>query len=112
MAKNYVQAGNTIAIHNTTQHRIKSGQLVFVGKVATVALTDIAIKSVGDGITEGVFLLNKKAGITLKAGTVALVKNNEVVEAEGMPAGMVWQDVEASDSTIAVKLNVGMPKHE
>ncbi|MBG5950307.1 DUF2190 family protein [Proteus sp. G2639] len=112
MAKNYVQAGNTIAIHNTTQHVIKSGQLVFVGKIATVALTDIAIKSVGDGITEGVFLLNKKTGITLKAGSVALIKNNEVVDAEGMPAGMVWQDVEVSDSTIAVKLNVGIPKHE
>lgn len=112
MAKNYVQQGGTIALVNSTKEIIKSGQLVHVGAIACVAITDIQPNETGDGFAEGVFLLNKKVGITLKAGTVALVKNNEVVETEGMPAGMVWQDVEASDSAIAVKLNVAMPKQE
>lgn len=74
MAKNYVQQGGTIAIANNTKEIIKSGQLVHVGAVACVAITDIQPNETGDGFAEGVFLLNKKTGIALKAGEWPLLK--------------------------------------
>ncbi|ELX6092031.1 DUF2190 family protein, partial [Salmonella enterica] len=48
MAKNFVQAGATLAI--TATAAVKSGDLVQVGDVFTVAVTDIAAGATGDGI--------------------------------------------------------------
>ncbi len=109
MAKNYVQQGGTIAIANNTKEIIKSGQLVHVGVVACVAITDIQPNETGDGFAEGVFLLNKKTGIALKAGGVASVKDNIVVDTDGTPAGVVWDDADASSENVTVKLNVFVP---
>ena len=108
MAKNYVQQGGTIAIANTKEI-IKSGQLVHVGAVACVAITDIQPNETGDGFAEGVFLLNKKTGIALKAGVVASVKDNIVVDTGGTPAGVVWDDADASSEHVTIKLNVFAP---
>ncbi|QPB79221.1 DUF2190 family protein [Proteus sp. GOKU] len=109
MAKNYVQQGGTIAVINSTKEIIKSGQLVHVGTIACVAITDIHPSEKGDGFSEGVFLLNKKAGIALKAGTTASVKDNIVVDTGGTPAGVVWDDADASSENVTVKLNVFAP---
>lgn len=109
MAKNYVQQGGTIAVINSTKEIIKSGQLVHVGAVACVAITDIQPSGTGDGFAEGVFLLNKKAGIALKAGATASVKDNVVVDTGGTPAGVVWDDADASSESVTVKLNVFAP---
>ncbi|WOO51285.1 DUF2190 family protein [Hafnia alvei] len=109
MAKNYVQQGGTIAVINSTKEIIKSGQLVHVGTIACVAITDIQPSEKGDGFSEGVFLLNKKAGIALKAGTTASVKDNIVVDTGGTPAGVVWDDADASSENVTVKLNVFAP---
>ncbi|OAT46099.1 phage protein [Proteus hauseri ATCC 700826] len=109
MAKNYVQQGGTIALVNSTKEIIKSGQLVHVGAIAGVAITDIQPSEKGDGFSEGVFLLNKKAGIALKAGATALVKDNVVVDTGGTPAGVVWDDADASSENVTVKLNVFAP---
>lgn len=109
MAKNYVQQGGTITIVNSTKEVIKSGQLVHVGVIACVAITDIQPNGTGEGFAEGVFLLNKKAGVALKAGTVASVKDNVVVDAGGTPAGVVWDEADASSESVTVKLNVFVP---
>ena len=109
MAKNYVQQGGTIALVNSTKEIIKSGQLVHVGAIACVAITDIQPSEKGDGFSEGVFLLNKKAGIALKAGATASVKDNVVVDTGGTPAGVVWDDADASSENVTVKLNVFVP---
>lgn len=53
MAKNYVQAGTTLAI--TATAAVKSGDLVQAGDVFVVAVTDIAAGATGDGIAHGVF---------------------------------------------------------
>ncbi|WP_141031161.1 capsid cement protein, partial [Salmonella enterica] len=55
MAKNYVQAGTTLAI--TATAAVKSGDLVQAGDVFVVAVTDIAAGATGDGIAHGVFLV-------------------------------------------------------
>ncbi|MBI6513165.1 Uncharacterized conserved protein [Proteus vulgaris] len=109
MAKNYVQQGGTIALVNSTKEIIKSGQLVHVGAIACVAITDIQPSEKGDGFVEGVFLLNKKSGIALKAGATASVKDNVVVDTGGTPAGIVWDDADASSENVTVKLNVFVP---
>lgn len=51
MAKNYVEDGKTIEIVATTS--LKSGDLVQVGDMFAVAVTDIAAGSAGTGIAEG-----------------------------------------------------------
>ncbi|CAM3939606.1 capsid cement protein [Xenorhabdus thuongxuanensis] len=108
MAKNYLQQGSTIAITNTTKDPILSGQVVLVGALAAVAITDIAPNETGDGFAAGVFLLNKKAGMALKAGQPAAVKDT-IVSETGATIGVVWADAETTDETVAVKLNVHIP---
>ncbi len=55
MAKNFVEEGKTVAI--VASAAISSGDLVQVGDVFAVALTDIPQGETGDGLTEGVFML-------------------------------------------------------
>ncbi|SRA37660.1 prophage protein [Escherichia coli] len=52
MAKNFVEEGKTVAI--VASAAISSGDLVQVGDVFAVALTDIPQGETGDGMTEGV----------------------------------------------------------
>lgn len=66
MAKNYVQAGTTLAI--TATAAVKSGSLVQAGDVFVVAVTDIAAGATGDGIAHGVFLVPKLATDVMAAG--------------------------------------------
>ncbi len=50
MAKNFVEEGKTVAI--VASAAISSGDLVQVGDVFAVALTDIPQGETGDGMTE------------------------------------------------------------
>lgn len=66
MAKNFVEEGKTVAI--VASAAISSGDLVLVGDVFAVALTDIPQGETGDGMTEGVFMLPKLKTDDMKTG--------------------------------------------
>ncbi|HCN6271837.1 TPA: DUF2190 family protein [Escherichia coli] len=66
MAKNFVEEGKTVAI--VASAAISSGDLVQVGDVFAVALTDIPQGETGDGMTEGVFMLPKLKTDDMKTG--------------------------------------------
>lgn len=109
MAKNFVEEGKTVAI--VASAAISSGELVQVGDVFAVALTDIPQGETGDGLTEGVFMLPKlktddmKTGkkVYLKSGKVQLTNSGSdpLVGVEptytnppgrtGTPSGTVWR---------------------
>ncbi|MBB2269815.1 DUF2190 family protein, partial [Escherichia coli] len=69
MAKNFVEEGKTVAI--VASAAISSGDLVQVGDVFAVALTDIPQGETGDVLTEGVFMLPKLKTDDMKTGGFA-----------------------------------------
>ncbi|EJB4016952.1 DUF2190 family protein [Escherichia coli] len=112
MAKNFVEEGKTVAI--VASAAISSGDLVQVGDVFAVALTDIPQGETGDGMTEGVFILPKlktddmktddmKTGkkVYLKSGKVQLTNSGS-----DPLVGVVWADAGTSAEEVPVKLNV------
>ncbi len=105
MAKNYVQDGKTIAI--TAAANIASGDLVVVGDVAAVAITDIAKGETGDGLAEGVFRLPKLAADVIPAGT-AVYLDDGVIQLDGTDAvlvGHAWETAAAGETVVDVKIN-------
>lgn len=76
MAKNFVEEGKTVAI--VASAAISSGDLVQVGDVFAVALTDIPQGETGDGMTEGVFILPKLKTDDMKTGKKVYLKSGKV----------------------------------
>ncbi|ELY4474948.1 DUF2190 family protein [Salmonella enterica] len=106
MAKNYVEDGKTIEIVATTS--LKSGDLVQVGDMFVVAVTDIAAGGAGTGITEGVFSVPKLATEDIAAGKKVYLKGGAVqMDATGgLPyVGVTWAPAGSGDGAIPVKLN-------
>ena len=74
---------------------ISSGDLVQVGDVFAVALTDIPQGETGDGITEGVFMLPKLKTDDMKTGKKVYLKSGKVqlTNSGSDPlVGVVWAD--------------------
>ncbi|HCR3450222.1 TPA: DUF2190 family protein [Citrobacter werkmanii] len=106
MAKNYVQAGTTLAI--TATAAVKSGDLVQAGDVFVVAVTDIAAGATGDGIAHGVFLVPKLATDVMAAGKKVYLKDGKVqLDATGgLPlVGVTWAPAVKGDEIVPVRLN-------
>ncbi|HBB6657648.1 TPA: DUF2190 family protein [Salmonella enterica] len=106
MAKNFVQAGDTLAI--TATAAVKSGELVQVGDVFTVAVTDIAAGATGDGIATGVFLVPKLGSDEMAAGKKVYFRDGSVqLDATGgLPyVGVTWAPAGSGETTVPVKLN-------
>ncbi|EGO4385290.1 DUF2190 family protein, partial [Escherichia coli] len=76
MAKNFVEDGKTVEI--VAGANISSGELVQVGDIFAVALTDIAKGEIGDGMTEGVFMLPKLKTDDMKTGKKVYLKSGKV----------------------------------
>ncbi|EFO8356653.1 DUF2190 family protein [Salmonella enterica] len=106
MAKNYVEDGKTITF--TTAVAVKSGDLVQVGDMFVVAVTDIAAGGAGTGITEGVFSVPKLAAEDIAAGKKVYLKGGAVqMDATGgLPyVGVTWAPAGSGSVAIPVKLN-------
>lgn len=106
MATNFVQAGTTLAIKATAA--IKSGDLVQVGDVFVVAVTDIAAGATGDGIAHGVFRVPKLTNDVMAVGKKVYLKNGKVQldETGGLPlVGVTWAPAEKGDESVPVRLN-------
>lgn len=110
MAKNFVEEGKTVAI--VASAAISSGDLVQVGDVFAVALTDIPQGETGDGLTEGVFMLPKLKTDDMKTGKKVYLKSGKV-QLKGIPLKLVRQRVrvfKASPSgkmTARIRVNRG-----
>jgi predicted RecA/RadA family phage recombinase len=117
MAKNFIEEGKRIVV--TQAAAVSSGDLVIVGALATVALTDVAAGESGAAAVEGVWeLANKAAGVTISQG------DSLYWDADGDPQGgdagtgcitnvaadtyigMAWADAASTDTTVKAKINV------
>lgn len=107
MAKNYQQAGLTIPVTNNTSQVVKSGDVVLLGKLAAVAITDIPAGAIGDGFAEGVFFLPKAANEALTAGQVIFLQAGKASAAGEDVIGVAWEASPAERDSVSVKLNVG-----
>jgi predicted RecA/RadA family phage recombinase len=106
--KNFVQDGKILNYKVTAA--VKSGDVVVVGKLVGVAVTDGAV---GDTIAvaiDGVYKLPKGSG-ALTQGTQAYVNVTEGVTtivstaSSNTFAGYVWTDAASGDTTVEVKLS-------
>ncbi|SQM11101.1 prophage protein [Escherichia coli] len=103
----HYEEGKTVAI--VASAAISSGDLVQVGDVFAVALTDIPQGETGDGITEGVFMLPKLKTDDMKTGKKVYLKSGKVqlTNSGSDPlVGVVWADAGTSAEEVPVKLNV------
>lgn len=103
MAKNFVEEGKTVAI--VASAAISSGDLVQVGDVFAVALTDIPQGETGDGLTEGVFMLPKLKTDDMKTGKKVYLKSGKVqlTNSGSDPlVGVVWADAGTSAEEVPV----------
>lgn len=112
--KNTVSNGNVIEYTNGTGSLIHSGDVVPMGKLCGVAVTDIADGATGAVAVEGIFDVSKKASTdTMSVGDFAYY-NSGVVKAAGSAGVTIGKDVvvgyvvEASSSaqaTVKIKLS-------
>lgn len=108
MTKNYVQDGKTIPVRNFLDKTMKSGELVFVGKVAAMVIADIPPGHTGDGFAEGVFLLPKIKTDRFYAGQIVALAEGNITLAgvNQMPVvGTVWENSLDGQTLAPVKLN-------
>ncbi|EEC0687317.1 DUF2190 family protein [Salmonella enterica subsp. enterica] len=106
MAKNYVEDGKTIELKASAA--VKSGDLVQVGDMFVVAVTDIAAGSAGTGIAEGVFSVPKLTTEDIAAGKKLYLKDGAVQTdaTGGLPyVGVAWAAAANGDEMIPVKIN-------
>lgn len=117
MATNYVQEGKTITYANAGA-AIASGDVVVMGNIIGVALVDIAATTgTGAVAIEGVFEVPKVTAAVIAQGesviydvSAAKFDDNLATPATGDVSGccVAVESKGASDTTIKVKLNVGV----
>ena len=105
MAKNFVQVGENLTL--PVEHDVKSGELVQVGDVIGIALTDA---KTDDGenyyttiATKGVWNLTPdkttKAGGVVAGGVVSAIPKGR---SEAVPVGFALEEVKSSSADIVV----------
>ena len=110
MSKNFVQEGKTIPLTNAGTTEIASGDIVVVGAVVAVAITDIAPGFTGDGFAEGVFLLPKLTADSIAAGVkvyfnAGLIQLPDEDASNAAYAGVAWSAAGAGETVVEVKIN-------
>ncbi|MDO6406261.1 DUF2190 family protein [Pantoea phytobeneficialis] len=109
MAKNFVQNGMTISILNAGAEAIASGDVVLIGNIVAVAITNIAVQDSGDGFTEGVFQLPKASADVFTPGAAVYVSDGTAQASAdgGVYAGIAWEDAASGSTVVNVKINAG-----
>ena len=107
MAKNFVQEGKTIPLVNSGKAEIISGDVVTVGAIVAVAITDIAPGFTGDGFTDGVFILPKLPADNIPAGSAVFIKDGKIQldKTSAVAAGIAWEPAGTNVTVIEVKIN-------
>ena len=107
--RNFIENGTTID-YQVSGEAVKSGQLVVVGNMVGVAISNgedgdtIALKA------EGVFALPKAAGEINQGAAVYWdnsAKNITTTDADNTFVGIAWAKASSATSEVAVKINVG-----
>lgn len=117
MATNYIEVGDTIEYTNSGS-AISSGDVVVVGAMVCVALTDIAASGgVGTLATRGVFDLAKTSGAVIDQGTEVIWDSSassfddsafSASTGDISKACIAWENATTGETTIKVALNVGV----
>lgn len=114
MATNYIQAGEVIDY--TAGADISSGDVVVVGNLIGVAITDIANGEIGAVSIDGVWSLPKVSAAVIGAGetvnydvSASEFDDNAATPATGdLSGGCVAVEAAGNgDTTVKVKINVG-----
>lgn len=105
MAKNYVQDGNTVRF--TAAANVKSGDVVLLENLATIAVSDVAQGGVGVGLTTGVFTVKAKAADDIKQGAIVYWSTDgaTITAGSNKRLGVAWRASGASVDTVDVKIN-------
>lgn len=106
MAKNFVQTGKVLSF--TATKATRSGELVTVGDIIVIAITDIAATAQGEGLSEGVFILPKLKTDDMKMGKKVYLKDNKVQLSStdsASYAGIAWADAGTNTEFVPVKIN-------
>lgn len=106
MSKNYVQDGNTVRF--TATAAVKSGDVVLLENLATIAVSDVAQGGVGVGLTTGVFAVKAKAADDIKQGAIVYWSATEgatITAGSNKRLGVAWHASGASVDTVDVKIN-------
>ncbi|WP_028575035.1 DUF2190 family protein [Desulfonatronovibrio hydrogenovorans] len=116
MATNYRYEGRVMDITAGTD--LKSGELVIVGDIAAVCITDIDNTKKGSAAIENVWELDKEAdpsGKELDQGkkvywnaTTGKVSNTPGSEPELPCIGIAYEDAASAATTCLIKINVGI----
>ena len=116
MATNYVQNGEVLAYTNAGS-AIASGDVVVIGNIMGVAMTDIATDETGSVAIEGVFVLPKVEGAVIGQGESVIwdasageFDDNLATPATGDVSGCCVATEAAGNgaATVKVRLNVGV----
>ena len=104
--KNFVEDGKVI--QHTLSAAVKSGDVVVIGKMVGVAVTDGAD---GDTIAvalDGVYSLPKVTGALAKGAAAYVVASDVTITGTATSntfAGYVWKAAASADATVEVKLS-------
>lgn len=108
MAKNYIQDGNTIRF--TAKKAVKSGDVVVVGEMVGVAITDVENTSQGVLSTTGVFTVKAKQADDIKQGVVLYWDDGAgeatITKGSNKVLGKAWNESGTSSAEVDVKINV------
>lgn len=107
MAKNYIQDGNTIRF--TAESAVNSGDVVVMGKMVAVAITNTARGESGVGSTVGVWKVRAKQADDIKAGDLLYWSKTDGATKtadSNTPLGKAWTDSGTSSDVVDVKINV------
>lgn len=106
MAKNFIQNGDTIDF--VAKKAIKSGDVVLLGDLAAIAVTDIDNKATGTGIVGGVWRIKAKQADDIKQGDVLYWSETDgATKTKGTDKqlGIAWTDSGTSSTEVDVKIN-------
>lgn len=105
--KNFIQRGKATGVANTDNVEILSGPPMMVGKIVTIATTNITAGRTGNGFTGGVFLPPKLTTDAIIIDEQVHIKDGKVRnDTIGIDlVGTAWEDATANSTTVAMKVN-------
>ncbi|MDR2448710.1 MAG: DUF2190 family protein [Prevotellaceae bacterium] len=105
--KNFIEDGKVLK-YKVTGTAVKSGDVVIVGKLVGVAVTDGAV---GDTIAvaiDGVYSLPKASGALSQGAAAYVIADDGTITSTATSnifAGYVWKAAASGDATVDVKLS-------
>ena len=100
--KNFVQNGSNLTV--TLSSAVSSGDIVVVGDLVGVAVTDIAASGSGAIATDGVFEFDRASGSTLAVGDVGYVNSSGKITDTTTNNDAVGLVVAVSSSKVELKI--------